>query len=56
MCVYEAVLHVVVTARGEGFPECLTLPLSLAGARAPKCGVHRQGDVLTDIQSLLDCQ
>jgi hypothetical protein len=27
-----------------------------AGARAPRGGVTRQGVVLTDLQSLLDCQ
>jgi hypothetical protein len=25
-------------------------------ARAPRCGVTRQGVVLTDLQSLVDCQ
>ncbi len=34
----------------------LLLLLPRRGARAPRGGVTRQGVVLTDFQSLLDCQ
>ena len=35
---------------------CVSVAASYAGARAPRSSVTRQGVVLTDFQSLLDCQ
>jgi len=45
-------IHSLFVNKRSSYPQ----PLAYAGARAPRGGVIRQGVVLTDLLSLLDCQ